>query len=93
MTLIYLVRSLAVSDYACVVRRSPDDADLCVYETKDQTTARGTSGVWSYVNSKPAAEISLWVSYAASLADFSICYVASPDLAGWRRSHPLAQTL
>lgn len=82
MTLVRMVQSSALADYSCAVKRSPEDADLCVFETKSEEAARGKSGLWCVVQSKEAAEISVWLSYATSLADFSICWVSSPDLAG-----------
>ena len=91
--LIYRVLSPAVADYTCFERKAPSDADLCVWETLDQTVARGQSSVWCFVTSKAAAEFSVWFTYSASLADCSICFVPSSDLAGWQKAHPLSDKL
>ena len=93
MPLIYRVVSPVAADFTCVEKKSPADADLCVWETSDPAIARGQSGVWSFVTSKAAAEFSVWLSYSASLADFSICFVPSRDLAGWQKAHPLSDKL
>lgn len=93
MPLIYRVLSPAVADFACFEKKVPADADLCVWETLDADLARGQSGVWCYVTSKAAAEFTVWLTYSASLADFSICFVPSRDLAGWQTAHPLSDKL
>ena len=93
MPLIDRVLSPAVADLTCFERKASSDADLCVWETLDQTIARGQSGVWTYVTSKAAAEFSVWFTYSASLAEFSVCFVPSRDLAGWQKPHPLRDQL
>ena len=90
MPLIYRVLSPAVGDFTCFEKKQPADADLSVWETSDQDVARGQNGVWCFVTSKAAAEFSVWLSYSAALADFSICFVGTRDLAGWHKPHPLS---
>jgi hypothetical protein len=91
--LIYRVLSPAMADFTCFEKKLPAHADLCVWETLDQAVARSQSGVWCFVTSKAAAQFSVWFTYSASLAEFSLCFVPSREFAGWQKPHPLSDQL
>ena len=90
MTRVYETDNPNFADVVVDLVETPVMADLLVYRRDDARSEAHSESVWTFVNSRENAHISVYFApKSLRAAHLKICYVSSRMQAGWNRRHRL----
>lgn len=85
MVKIFQTWSLADAQYRACIVNNRSQADLCVFLVSNQGMATG-NGLW-FVEGQRAQANRRVMFCDRGRAEFTVCFVKNPGLAGWQQPH------
>ena len=85
---IYESSSGSGADVKIYLVKNRSEADLCVYVTSSQNSAKGKDHVWYYTNRGSQADIKIYFVSSRSQANVTVFIVKNESEAGWLKSNP-----